>query len=408
VAERTPELTQSREQLRALATELNLTEQRERRRLATELHDYLAQLLALGRIRLAQAKQQPMTPVLGKNLNEVQEVLDQALTYARTLVAQLSPPMLKDFGLPMALKWLAEQMQQRDLAVSLELEKDLPPLPEDHAMLLFQSVRELLLNVMKHAETKQARITVREIEGRLHISVADPGKGFELTDSASAAEGDRSPGFGLFSIRERMLSLGGRFELSSRPGMGTEATLIAPLAPHEMTAELEVPSSESAVSDLEKNSALPTQNSELHQSSSPNNSALTNQNSELPEGAMVRVVIADDHAMVRQGLGGLLAGYAGIEVIGEAANGEEAVELAVRLKPDIVLMDVNMPKMDGVEATRRISGSHSSVTIIGLSVDNSRHIEQAMREAGAAAFHTKEAAVDQLYRTIQNVLHKGA
>ena len=121
VAERTMELTQSREHLRALATELNLAGQRERQHLATELHDYLAQLLALSRIRLAQAMQHPLSSALAKTLNELQDVTNQALTYTRTLVAQLSPPILKEFGLTMALGWLAEQMLQRDLKVTLHL-----------------------------------------------------------------------------------------------------------------------------------------------------------------------------------------------------------------------------------------------------------------------------------------------
>jgi signal transduction histidine kinase len=175
VVERTLELSRSREQLRALATELNLAGQRERQHLATELHDYLAQLLALSRIRLAQAKQQPMTTALGKILSELQDVMDQALTYTRTLVAQLSPPILKEFGLPMALKWLAEQMIQRDLKVSLELGTEHLALPEDQAMLLFQSVRELLMNIVKHASAKQARITVKEEEGWLSYYRRGPG-----------------------------------------------------------------------------------------------------------------------------------------------------------------------------------------------------------------------------------------
>ena len=225
VEDRTCEIRTSQERLRALAADLNLAEQRERQRLAVDLHDYLAQLLALTKIKLGQAKQQSMASPMAQALTDMQDVMDQALTYTRTLVAQLSPPVLKQFGLPMALKWLAEQMQQRNLTVSLELESESLPLPEDQAMLLFQSIRELLMNVVKHADTTSARITMAKVQGTVHITVADQGAGFDL----AAADRSRSaPGFGLFSIRERMLALGGRFELESRPGEGTTATLVLP------------------------------------------------------------------------------------------------------------------------------------------------------------------------------------
>ena len=121
MTERTEELTESQKRLRALAAELNVTEQRERQRLAGDLHDYLAQLLALTRIKLGQAKQQPMQPPLAKIIADVEEVTDKALTYTRTLISQLSPPVLSEFGLPMALQWLTEQMQQHDLSVSLQV-----------------------------------------------------------------------------------------------------------------------------------------------------------------------------------------------------------------------------------------------------------------------------------------------
>ncbi|MBA2486621.1 MAG: histidine kinase, partial [Nitrospira sp.] len=201
VDDRTRDLVLSQDRLRALAAELNLAEQRERQRLATELHDYLAQLLALSKIKLAQAKQMPMAPAVGKAVTDVDQVLDQALAYTRTLVAQLSPPVLKQFGLPTALKWLVEQMQQRELTVSLELKSETLPLPEDQAVLLFQSIRELLINIVKHAGTKQARIAVRQMDETLSITVSDQGAGFDLF--ADPAGSGSEPSFGLFSIRER-------------------------------------------------------------------------------------------------------------------------------------------------------------------------------------------------------------
>ncbi|HNM61739.1 MAG TPA: PAS domain S-box protein [Nitrospira sp.] len=388
VAERTIELTQSREHLRALATELNLAGQRERQHLATELHDYLAQLLALSRIRLAQAMQQPLSPPLAKTLNELQDVTNQALTYTRTLVAQLSPPILKEFGLPMALSWLAEQMLQRDLRVSLQLGPERLPLPEDQAMLLFQSVRELLMNVVKHASVKEAFITVRVEEGCLQITVADRGTGFAESDHLALRKGGQVPGFGLFSIRERMLALGGRLEVHSQPGQGTEATLIAPLTP---------PSEQDRVPSASRRAQIPHTVPSLGQSDDqePINGR------PLESARQIRVLIADDHAMVRQGLCGLLAGYGDIQVVAEAANGSEALALARQWRPEVVLMDVNMPVMDGIEATRRIKDALPDTIVIGLSVQTIAHVGHEMREAGAVAFLNKEAAVEDLYQTIQ-------
>jgi DNA-binding NarL/FixJ family response regulator len=98
---------------------------------------------------------------------------------------------------------------------------------------------------------------------------------------------------------------------------------------------------------------------------------------------------------------GLLAAYGNIQVVGEAADGEEAVTLTIQLQPEVVLMDVNMPQMDGIEATRRIKQILPATIIIGLSVQNAAHVGRVMREAGAAAFLNKEAAVEDLYHTIQ-------
>jgi len=389
VIERTVELTESREQLRALATELNLAGQRERQRLATELHDYLAQLLALSRIRLTQAMQQPLSPELAKTLHELQDVTTQALTYTRTLVAQLSPPVLKEFGLPVALGWLAEQMLQRDLRVTLHLGLERLPLPEDQAMLLFQSVRELLMNVVKHACVNEAVVTVRVEEGCLNITVADEGVGFAQSDHASLRKDGRVPGFGLFSIRERMLAIGGRFELHSRPGRGTEATLRVPLASRP---------EQDRISSTSQGAAIEPAMSSLARSAGDQAGV----NGHAPGTTkQIRVLIADDHAMVRQGLCGLLAGYADIQVVAEAANGSEAIAQARQWRPDVVLMDVNMPVMDGIQATRLIKEILPATIVIGLSVQTIAHVGHEMKEAGAAAFLNKEAAVEDLYQTIQ-------
>jgi signal transduction histidine kinase len=228
VQERTRVLTQSQARLRALATELNLTEQRERRRLATELHDHLGQMLVVGKMKLSQARQLPglMPRCLGL-LNEVDQVLTQSITYTRTLVADLAPPALRDFGLLGGLEWLVEQMRHHGLAVSLHTSLKQLQLPEHQAIPLYQSIRELLTNVMKHAESDDVTVSLEQHIGTLRIEVRDNGVGFDPV--AVKKNTENSSKFGLFSIGERMQALGGTFEMESMPGHGTIARLTLPV-----------------------------------------------------------------------------------------------------------------------------------------------------------------------------------
>ena len=120
VTERTSELEESQARLRALATELNLAEHRERKRIATELHDHLAQMIVLANLKLVQAKRiSSPDSECGNLLAESEKALAQCLSYTRTLVADLSPSVLYEYGLPAAIKWLAEQMQRYDLMVDV-------------------------------------------------------------------------------------------------------------------------------------------------------------------------------------------------------------------------------------------------------------------------------------------------
>lgn len=153
VAERTALLSRSQERLRALLHQLTRTEHQERRRIAVELHDYLAQLLVAAHLKMAQDTRPTKTEQDRTVVQDLERILDEALTYIRSLVAKLSPPVLYHLGLPAAVQWLAEQMEEHQLIVetALDLPPDLTKLPDDVAAILFQSVRELLFNVVKHA-----------------------------------------------------------------------------------------------------------------------------------------------------------------------------------------------------------------------------------------------------------------
>jgi signal transduction histidine kinase len=147
-----------------------------------------------------------------------------ALTYCRTLMAELSPPVLQQQGLIAGLTWLVEDMKRHALAVTLDVgQVSNIPLSEGRAVLLFQSVRELLIDVSKHGTVKRATVRLTQEEGVLRLVVHDD-NGFDLAGGALAETlSPLSSKFGLFSIRERMRALGGQFDLQSEPGVGTDA-----------------------------------------------------------------------------------------------------------------------------------------------------------------------------------------
>ena len=226
--ERTRDLVASNHRLQALASELTLAEQRERKRLASELHDYLAQILSLGRIKMSQLRQKvsiQASPV-PQLVAEIDTLLEKAGEYARSLMAKLNPPVLDELGLPSALNWLAKQMPLHGLLVEVRLAQEQVSLPDDQAVLLFQSVRELLINVAKHAGTDRATVTLKvDPNQELRIEVQDQGHGFDTMAMEARSEHGH---FGLFSVKERMQAMGGRLDVKSRPGEGTRVIVSLP------------------------------------------------------------------------------------------------------------------------------------------------------------------------------------
>src|SRR4051794_4153315 len=122
------------------------------------------------------------------------------------------------------------------------------------------------------------------------------------------------------------------------------------------------------------------------------------------ESRTARVIIADDHALLRSGIRGMLHGKSGLEVVGEAADGAEALELCRRLEPDLVLMDVRMPKMDGLAATRAIKEEFpkTSVVMVTMQEDLDYLFEAVL--AGAAGYVLKGATPEQLTDAVRQVL----
>ena len=118
----------------------------------------------------------------------------------------------------------------------------------------------------------------------------------------------------------------------------------------------------------------------------------------------VRILLADDHRILREGLRSLLAQQPDMELVGEAASGEEAVALAHQLKPDVVIMDVVLPGIDGVEATRRIRAGLQEIRVIALSMHSDRRYVSQMLRAGALGYLVKDSAFEELHQAIRTVI----
>jgi DNA-binding NarL/FixJ family response regulator len=115
----------------------------------------------------------------------------------------------------------------------------------------------------------------------------------------------------------------------------------------------------------------------------------------------IRVLLVDDHAILREGLGALLAEQSDIEIVGEAGDGRTAIDMVRTLSPDVVVMDVGMPDLNGIDATRRIRAEHPGSRVVALSTHTDERYVQHMLEAGACGYVLKIAAYDELLRAVR-------
>jgi PAS domain S-box-containing protein len=381
VAERTAEAQGRARQLQRLAAELTQAEQRERQRLAEVLHDHLQQLLVGAKFNLGVLRSQIKAKEPRQAISEVDDLLDESLAASRSLTVELSPPVLHEGTFTQVLHWLAHWMNQKHrLTVEVQADEQVNPQAEEVRVLLFQAVRELLFNTVKHAKVDRARVRMsRSNPGLVQVVVEDKGVGFDPQRKRDEQVDSHVGGFGLFSIHERLELLGGTVRIESRPGEGTRVTLTAP------SRLSDSPASQAAVQAI-PHSADPT---------------VQEPAGVFQEGQAIRVLLADDHAVLRDGLTRLLQIQGGIQVVGQAKDGQEAVELALRLRPEVVVMDVDMPRLGGVEATRRIVRDRPGTKVIGLSMHVQEDVAAQMQAAGAAGYLTKTSAPNLLVEMIR-------
>jgi CheY-like chemotaxis protein len=270
--------------------------------------------------------------------------------------------------------------KNHSLIVHVDATADAEPDSEEVRYFLFQALRELLFNVVKHAAVSEATITLQGTpDEELRMVVEDEGCGFRTDAVQDEDEGEH---FGLFSIQQRLALLGGTMFVDSKPDRGTRITLRVPRQqPNTRTsrpvASLSFRSTaeEESVGDVVWTTARPNPS--------------------------IRVLLADDHDLLREGVARLLGEEQDIKVVGEASDGEEAVRIFKELRPDVVVMDITMPKVNGIAATTQIKEVDPDVRIIGLSMHTVEDMSAAMRSAGADAYLTKGGASETLVRAIR-------
>ena len=336
-------LAEQAERERAAETERARQDVREERvRIARELHDVVAHALAVvtvqagvGRRLMAKRPEEARSALesielIGRTAQEELRVVVGLLREEGIGAAELSPtPRLAD------LKELAETVRASGTPVELQMagiDRQLSPALE---LTVYRVVQEALTNVVKHAPSARAAVDVTISGTAVRIEVVNDGN-----PAGRLEEGGVMPGHGIIGMSERIGAFGGSLTAGPRPGGG-------------FGVFAQVPFRESAMT--------------------------------------VRVLVVDDEALLRTAFTSLIGAEEDLRVVGEAADGKQAVELAARLAPDVVLMDVRMPVLDGIEATRLItrSGTASAPRVLILTTfDLDQYVFEALR-AGASGFALK-------------------
>ncbi len=367
--------------LQQLALELTRSEERERSRIARILHDDLQQILVSAKIQTGMVKDS-LNGETGGSVHTLSETISRGIDISRSLSHELNPSFLYGSDLGAVLKKIAAKMAENyGLSITTAIEIETGNVTECIKIFVCRTVQELLLNCVKHSGSDRVSLEITGRDNFLIINATDYGVGFDT--EKLKIRGGREGGFGLFSIQERVEALGGSFHVESSPSNGSRFVLNVPDKTEDSENEKGVGYSDMlniafVDNDLEKKG---------------------------DKKSVVKVMIADDHSVMRQGLASLLQNQPDILVIGEAADGEQAVELALKLRPDVVLMDVSMPVLNGMEATRRLNIEAPEIAVIALSMHISDEVRMKMMEAGARDYLLKDRPASELLSAIRRFAH---
>ena len=350
----------------------------ERNRLAREIHDTLAQGLTgiIWQLNAAEGIAEGSDDKLVSALTLSRDLAKECLEEARRSVWDLRSPTLESGNLAEAIRNEIQKCEAQGIRTSIAVEGERPGLMDAQCELVVLRVaQEALSNVRRHSQAKRVMVELSFKPTEVLLKVVDDGEGFDPT-TQRAGPSSTGGGFGLTGMHERARLVGGRIEIRSAPGMGTRLDIGIPYQPlMEKAPALEM-------KDLSDNGLQ----------------------KEVVQG--IRVLMVDDHEVVRHGIRSMLEQTEEISVVGEAGDGETAIEQILAIHPDVVLMDIQMPKLDGVETVRKLRQLGIDTPAILLSVyANDEYIFDGLR-AGARGYLMKDVGRVELVHAIRTV-HEG-
>ena len=362
--------------LRQLSARLLQLQDEERRRIARDLHDVTGQkvaVLSMSLDRLARLTEQSK-PETQESIKESREVVGQIGEEIRTLSYILHPPLLDECGLASAVHWYAEGFQKRSgIKLEVAIDADLPRLSIDAETTLFRVVQESLTNVHRYSGSSAAEIRISKDAGEVQLEIIDYGHGIKTGAARAKMDGPAPPGAGIPGMRERLHQLGGSLGVD----FGTNGTRVMAALPIKKAGE--------EFEDGESRSSL---GFSLRSA----------------QDARRRILIADDHELMRRGLRGLLESHDEWAVCGEAVEGREVVRKSAELEPDLVIMDVNLPGLSGIEAAVQIRQEREAARILFFTVHDSDEVIREIIGAGAHGYVAKSRASQDLVEAVRKVL----
>jgi len=363
--------------LRQLSARLLQLQDEERRRIARDLHDVTGQkvaVLSMSLDRLARLTEE-RKPEAKESIKESREIVSQIGEEIRTLSYILHPPLLDECGLASAVHWYTEGFEKRSgIKLEVSISPDLPRLPADAETTLFRVVQESLTNVHRYSGSSSAKIKVSNNSGEVRLEIIDYGHGSKTGAARARLDGTAPLGVGIPGMRERLHQLGGGLTVD----FATNGTRVTATLPIKSAAE----------AGVEEGGSRTSLNFRIQSA----------------EDARRRILIADDHELMRRGLRGLLESHDEWAVCGEAVEGTEAVRKSTELKPDLVIMDVNLPGLSGIDAAVQIRQEREAAKILFFTVHDSEEIIREIVGVGALGYVAKSRASQDLVEAVRNVL----